>query len=167
MAKVLTAEQADRLTTRAARKQVQIEARENEALEELARIGFRVTLHAYGQHVEADELLGVEEHYRPGECYAVMYGVSGRRKSLSGASAVGVLAQARTWADWQSRLKPDAAGRFIPSTDNAPTADAVVPRAAGDTAEVALRRASTERRLLSFDSGTARHVDAHGAEINA
>jgi hypothetical protein len=167
MPKALTEEQADRIVPRAKRKTARLEAREVEALEQLARLGFRVTLHVYGKHVEADKLLEIEAHYRPGECYAVMYGVDGRRKSISGSSAVGVLTQARTWVDWQNRLKPDAPGKFIPSADNEPIAETVVvQQVAGDKAEVALRRANTERRLLNFE-GTAHLVDAHGAPINA
>jgi hypothetical protein len=144
------------------------EARETEALEVLKALGFRVTFHAMRQKVDADPLLGIEAHWRPGECYAVMYAADGRRKSISGSSAVGVLTQARSWVDWQGQLKPDAANKFVPSADNSPTSETVVVhRVAGDKAEVAQRRANTERRLLNFESSTPRLVDAHGDPINA
>src|SRR5947208_2348708 len=95
-------------------KQELLEARENEALEELHKLGFRVTLHEMGRYVEADDLLGIKAGYAPGNCYAVMYSRDAKRKHVAGTSAIEALGQAQAWWRWQQSLKDDAAGKFIP-----------------------------------------------------
>lgn len=146
-----------------AKRQEQLEAREGEALDELHKLGFRVTLHEMGRYVEADELLGVRAGYRPGTCYAVMYGRDGKRKHVSGRSALEALQQAQAWSRWQASLKDDAANKFVPSVDHefVPAAS-VTQQVVGDTAETRMRRENTERRIISFASGTAEIVDSHG-----
>jgi hypothetical protein len=164
MGKVLTAEQADEIVPRTTRKRVsrqaRIEERENEALAELRALGFRVTLHDLPKAVEADELLGTERRIVAGNCYAVMYGVDGKRKHVSGISAIDALTQARAWWDWQEKLKPDAPERFIPSAEFTPE-NRVEQRVAGDTRETQIRRENSERRVLSLE-GMPHLVDAHG-----
>lgn len=170
MTKVLTEEQAEQIIPRAKRaratKQDRLEARENEALDELDKLGFRVTLHEMGHYREADDLLGISTGYVPGTCYAVMYSRDGKRKHVSGSSAVAALQQARAWWRWQQGLKDDAAAKFFPSVDHEVTPEAFVQhRVSGDTAQTRQRRENTERRLVSFASGIAEVVDAHGDAI--
>src|SRR5438132_2082862 len=95
-------------------KQKLLEARENEALEELHKLGFRVSLHTMGRYVEADDLLGIPVGYKPGDCYAVTYSRDGKRKHVAGTSALEALGQAQAWWKWQQGLKDDAAAKFIP-----------------------------------------------------
>jgi hypothetical protein len=169
MGKVLTAEQADQVVPRATRKrasrQARIEERESVAIAQLEALGFRVTLHDLPKVVPGDELLGAtESHFVPGNCFAVLYAVDGKRKHVSGISAVDALTQARSWWDFQQRLKDDAPQRFIPSADF--TAEArVEQRPAGDTRETQIRRASTERRVIALE-GTPHLVDAHGDPVS-
>jgi hypothetical protein len=89
--RVLTEEQADKILPRAKRaratKQELLEARENEALEELHKLGFRVSLHTMGRYVEADDLLCIPAGYKPGDCYAVMYSRDGKRKHVAETAA--------------------------------------------------------------------------------
>lgn len=170
MAKVLTEKQANQIIPRAKRvsatKQDRLEARENEALEELDKLGFRVTLHEMGHYREADDLLGISAGFVSGTCYAVMYSRYGKRKHISGSSAVEALQQAHAWWRWQQGLKDDAAAKFFPSVDNEFTPEAVVQhRVSGDTATTRQRRENIERRLVSFASGVAEVVDAHGDVI--
>jgi hypothetical protein len=165
MGKVLTPEQADSIVPRKTRKRVsrqaRIEERENEALEQLRALGFRTTLHDLPKIVEGDELLATtESHFVPGNCYAVMYAVDGKRKHVSGISAVDALSQARTWWDFQQRLKDDSPQRFVPSAEFTPEAR-VSQSPAGDARTTKIRRANTERRVLSLE-GTPHLVDAHG-----
>jgi hypothetical protein len=138
-------------------KQELLEARENEALEEIHKLGFRVTTHDMGRYVEADDLLGIKAGYIPGNCYAVMYARDGKRKHVAGGSAVEALQQAQAWWAWQQRLGEDAANKFVPSIDNEPTAVPVRQEVGGSN-----RRREGERRIVSFASGTAEIVDAHG-----
>jgi hypothetical protein len=171
MAKVLAEAQADQIVPRAKRtratKQERLEARENEALAELSALGFRVTLHEMGRYRVADDLLGISAGYVPGTAYAVMYAADGRRKHVSGGSAVEALQQAQAWWRWQEGLKDDAAAKFVPSVDHEFTPAAVVQqRLSGDTATTRQRRENTERRILSFARGTAEVVDAHGEPID-
>lgn len=169
MTRVLSGEQADAIVPRAKRaratKQEVLERRENEALEELHKLGFRVSLHEMGRYVEADDLLGIPAGYKRGECYAVMYAADGKRKHVSGSSAVEALQQARAWWHWQLGLKADAANKFVPSVDHEPTAPVVSQRVSGDTAQTKLRRENAERRILSFQTGVAEVVDSHGEAI--
>lgn len=166
MAKVLTPDQADAIVPKEARKRAtakeRLEQRESEALAELARLNFRVTWHALPKRVPADPLRGVLAHTEPGGCYAVCYSIDGRRKSVSGISAVDALTAARSWVEWQNRLKDDAAAKFYasPLEDEVPPEVRVSHRVVGDTAEVARRRASTERRVLNFETGIPQLVDA-------
>jgi hypothetical protein len=159
MTKVLSEEKANAI------KQELLEARENEALEELHKLGFRVSLHTMGRYVEADDLLVIPAGYKPGDCYAVMYSRDGKRKHVAGSSALEALGQAQAWWRWQQGLNDDAAAKFVPSIDNASVAVPVTQRVAGDRAEVAARRAATERRLISFECGVAEVVDAHGTPM--
>jgi hypothetical protein len=166
MPKALTRKQAEQLATESELRQVRLEARETEALEELSKLGFRTTLHEMGRYVEADDLLGISAGYKPGDCYAVMYGRDGKRKQVSGASAVQALQQAHVWCKWQESLSPDAANRFSPSVDNQPVPETfITQRIAGDTAETRQRRANTERRVISVESGIPELVDAHGTPL--
>ena len=161
MTKALSEEQANAI------KQELLEARESEALEELQKLGFRVSLHTMGRYAdEADDLLGIPAGYRPGDCYAVMYSRNGKRKHVAGTSALEALGQAEAWWRWQQGLKADAAAKFVPSIDNESVAEVVVQRVAGDTAEVAQRRANTERRIISHEGGTAHLVDSHGDSMH-
>lgn len=93
---------------------------------------------------------------------AVIYDRSGKRKYVSGISAVQALAQAQSWRTWQDGLKDDAANKFVPSVDNVSVAVPVIQRASGATAQEAERRANAERRIISFASGTPELVDSHG-----
>jgi|GEM_PF-6437562 len=84
MTKVLNSEQAEQIIPRAERKraarQSKLEERERDALEELQKLGFRVTVHDLPREIEADPLMGIAAGVRPGQCYAVMYSVDGKRK---------------------------------------------------------------------------------------
>lgn len=164
MAKVLTEEVADRIVPAKVRKRVsqqtRIEERENEALGQLRALGFRVTVHDFPNVVDGDDLLGTETRTVPGNCYAVMYAVDGRRKHVAGISAVDALLQARAWWDWQQTLKEDAPSRFVPAAEFRPEAF-VQQFPAGDKRETQIRRENTERRVLSLE-GTPHLVDAHG-----
>ena len=158
MARALTEGQA------AAAKLKLLEARETEALEELEKLGFRVTLHDMPSYVEEDILTGTRAGWKAGDCYAVIYARDGKRKHVAGGSAVEALTQAQAWKRWQDGLKDDAPNKFVPSLGGEQTAVPVTQRVAGDTAETAARRAS-KRRVLSFASGIAEVVDAHGTPI--
>jgi hypothetical protein len=167
MTNVLSAEQADKIVPRSKRAQAQYEAslaaREEHALEELAEIGFRVTLYEPREYVEPDELLGRKGGWKVGVCHAVVDSIAGKRKSISEQSAVAALAQARSWLRYQQeRLSLEL--RFVIAKEN--VAVPVLARAAGDAAETAARRAATERRVIDFDAdGTAQVVDSHGDPI--
>jgi hypothetical protein len=141
-----------------------IQAREEVALSELEKLGFRVTLHTLPHYVEEDFLLGTKAGLVNGDCYAVVYDRSGKRKHVSGISAVDALTQAQSWKRWQDSLKDDAAAKFHPSRSDVAEV-AVTSRVAGDTAQTEQRRENTERRVLAFESGKAELVDAHGAPI--
>jgi|SRR5579862_1905843 len=146
-------------------RNARLEARECEALDALHEIGFRVTVHEIGRYVETDELRGIKAGFKSGTCYAVMYSRDGKRKHVSGTSAVEALAQAEAWTRWQAGLKDDAPNKFVPSVDFDPTAVRVAHRVIGDAAETELRRKNTQRKLLSFQTGSAEVVDAHGTPI--
>ena len=149
----------------AALKQELIEARENEALDELHKLGFRVTLHTMGRYVEGDDLLGIVAGYKPGDCYAVMYGRDGKRKHVAGTSALDALQQAQSWWHWQLGLKDDAANKFVPSVDHEPTEATIVQRIA--SSEVTRRsHDGTERKILGFASVAAELVDQHGTPMH-
>jgi hypothetical protein len=166
MPKALTEEQADKILPRVKREQARLEARENEALEELHRLGFRVSLHTMGRYVEADDLLGIRAGYKPGNAYAVMYDRSGKRKHVAGTCALEALGQAQAWCRWQAGLKDDAAAKFFPSIDHEPVAVTVEQRVSGDSAQTRQRRENTERRIIGMAGGTAQLVDSHGDPIH-
>jgi hypothetical protein len=166
--KVLSEEQANKIVPAKARKratkQEQLERRESVALEELRKLRFRVTLHELPRYDEADELLNQPARFVPGNCYAVLYGIDGKRKHVAGCSAVDALTQAQSWCRWQAGLKDDAPNKFVVTDDDVPELH-VTHRPAGDTAETNQRRANTTRRILSFQSGVAEVVDAHGEPL--
>jgi hypothetical protein len=162
--RALSEEQADRISPGIERQLAAIEERETEALDELRMLGFRVTLHTLPRYTEEDILVGTKAGWVNGDCYAVLYDRSGKRKHVSGISAIDTLAQAKAWQRWQDGLKNDAPNRFHATAEDVPEV-AVTNRVAGDTAETALKRENTRRRVLSFESGTAEIVDANGAPI--
>jgi hypothetical protein len=162
--RVLSEEQASQLMSDHELQLAAIEERENEALSELGALGFRVTLHELPHYLEADILTGHTAGWKNGTCYAVLYDRAGKRKHVSGISAVDALSQAQAWSRWQAGIKNDAPNKFHPTNAAVPEAT-VTSRVAGDTAETKRRRASTERRVLSFQSGTAEVVDAHGEPV--
>lgn len=141
-----------------------IQAREEDALSELEKLGFRVTLHTLPHYVGEDILLGTKAGWVNGDCYAVVYSRDGKRKHVSGISAVDALTQAQSWLRWQAGLKDDAAAKFHRSPFDVAEV-LVTSRVAGDTAETEQKRTNTERRVLSWQSGTAEVVDAHGTPI--
>jgi hypothetical protein len=141
-----------------------IEDRESEALSELQKLGFRVTLHELPKQVDDDVLTGTYAGWTSGTCYAVVVDRAGKRKHVSGISAVDALAQAQSWSRWQAGLKDDAPNKFHPSSEDVPEM-LVTHRVAGDTAETKQRRENTERRIIGFQSGTAAVVDAHGVPV--
>jgi len=112
--------------------------------------------------VEADPLRNIEEGWRAGTCVASVWSTDGRRKTLTGISAVQVLDDARSWLKYQRNL--EAPMRFEP-VKGEQVAVPVFHKIGGDTAQTAARLAATERRLLSWESGRAELVDAHGAPI--
>lgn len=137
--------------------------REHAALDELADLFLDITLYEPRTLVEPDPLRGIEGGWTTGVCHAIAYSLDGKRKTFSGVSAVHVLDSVRAWKKWNDSLKPDAANRWEFSVEPVPVA--VIQRPAGDTAETAARRANTERRVLSWESGAAQRVDAHGSPI--
>lgn len=150
MAKVLSVEEADQIVGR----QALIDERENEALKQLAAMSFRVSVYEAPRVVEGDELLGTESRIVPGNVYAILYSVDGKRKSIGSSSAVDALAQARSWFSGQSRLKREH--RFQVSAEPVPVH--VVQQAAGDKATTELRRLGTRRREISWQSGQAEEI---------
>jgi hypothetical protein len=142
--------------------EVLLRAREEAALEELQQLGFRLALYEPREYVDGDPLLGTEAHWKQGVCHAVADARDGRRKTLTGISALDALTQAKAWLRYQQeRLSPEQ--RFVPLLAP-PYAMRVTQRIAGDKAETELRRANTERRVISTD-GTPHLVDAHGDPI--
>ena len=130
--------------------------------------GWTITLHEPRAYVEADPPRNVKEGWRAGVCSATIWSTDGRRKQLTGVSAVEVLDRAHSWLKWQSNVEPPM--RFEPVM-NEFVAEPMRQQVAGDTAETRIRRENTERRIVSFASGTAELVDAHGdalsSEVNA
>ena len=163
MTKALTEEQAAGLVPAHELQVAAMEERENTALFELSKLGFRVTLHELPQHVDHDPLTGQQEGWKHGSCYAVIYSIDGKRKHVSGISAVDALTQAQAWKTWQDGLKPDAPNRFIAAPDNEPTAVAVVQRTGSESARK--ERGRENVRVLAFDTGTPTLVDGHGTPI--
>lgn len=146
-----------------ARREAALKAREESALEELEELGFRVSLYEPRTFIEPDELRGVAGGWQVGTCYAVADSITGRRKTISAMSAVDALDQAKAFLHYQeTRLSPEL--RFTIAKGES-VAVPVVRRVAGDTAETAARRENAERRILSFATGTAEVVDAHGDAI--
>jgi hypothetical protein len=167
MTKALTAEQADKIIPRVTREQARREAalrvREEAALEELEELGFRIGLYEPRTFLEPDELRGIAGGWKVGTCYAVADSITGKRKTISAMSAVDALDQAKAFLHYQeTRLSPEL--RFTIAKGES-VAIPVVRRVAGDTAETAARRESTQRRILGFASGVAEVVDSHGDPI--
>jgi hypothetical protein len=135
--------------------------REEAALEELAELGLKVTIHRPREWRKADPLLGVEEGWTQGEAHAVCYSSDGRRRGFSGISAVQILQDAQSWLRWQSNMAPPMRFEIV----SEPTAAPVLQRVAGDTMTTQKRRENTERRVIGMEGGSAVLVDAHGAPI--
>jgi hypothetical protein len=162
--KVLSEDEANAIVPaeerRRASKQERLERREMAAIKEMQALGFRVTWHQMPQIVEEDPLLGIPGGYKPGGAYALMYAVDGKRKHVAGCSAVDALMQAQSWWKWQQGLKPDAANKFVPANEDVPESR-VIARAGSEVAREQ-RGADDVRKILSFASGTAEVVQAHG-----
>jgi hypothetical protein len=150
------------MTKEQARNEAALQAREEAALAELEEIGFRVSLYEPRTYVEEDVLLGVAGGWKLGTCYAVADSVDGKRKTFSGMSAVQALADAKGWLRYQeTRLSPELRFQIVKGEN---VAAPVIQRVAGDAAETAARRGN-ERRIISFESGTAELVNQHGAPM--
>jgi hypothetical protein len=149
------------LTKSIAQKLIEsVEPAEQQAIEELASLGFRTTIREAARWRDAAPLQGVEEGIVPGTCYVAARTVTGKVKSISGATACECLEHARSFLDYQERrLAPEM--RFVPMLDGS-GAVPVEQRIAGDTEQTAARRAATERRIIGFASGVAELVDSHG-----
>lgn len=167
MTKVPTAEAADTSAPRTKREQARheaaLKAREDAALVELEEIGFRVGLYEPRTYVEPDELLGVAGGWKVGCCYVVADSTTGKRKTVSGMSAVDALEQAKGWLNYQkTHFRPEDRFEIVKGEV---VAVPVLQRVVGDTNETNARRANGVRRILSFESGTAEVVDSHGDPI--
>jgi hypothetical protein len=147
-----------------AREREVLRRREESALEQLHELGFRVSLYEPSDWVDPDPLHGIAGGWRSGVCNAIAYAVDGRRKSLSGISAVQALDEARSWLRHQARLKDDAPNRFVLTNEDVPAVH-VSQRIVGDKAETQRRRENTVRRVISFQSGIAEVVDAHSDPV--
>jgi len=125
----------------------ELRRRERAALDELAALGFKVTIHRSREFVAGDVLLGTDDHWRSGECYAVCYSTDGRRRGFSGISATQVLADAQTWLRWQANVEPPM--RFVLSP--VPTPAVRVVQHAGSEQTRRDDRERMHRRTLTFD----------------
>jgi hypothetical protein len=140
-----------------------LEQRENNALEELQELGFRISLYEQRRYVEEDPLLGTTGGWLPGTCYAVIDSVDGKRKNVSGTSAVEVLSNARGWLRYQeTHFAPE--DRFKPAPNI--VAVPVTQRIVGDTAETANRKVT--RRVIQLDSDErGDHIPGNPARVVA
>jgi hypothetical protein len=158
------AEKIPRTKREEARREAALKAREDSALEELETLGFRIGLYEPRAYVEPDELRGVAGGWKVGCCYVVADSSTGKRKTVSGMSAVDALEQAKGWLHYQeTHFRPEDRFEIVKGEV---VAVPVLQRVAGDTAVTAARRDGTERRLVSFESGTAEVVDVHGTPMH-
>jgi len=92
------------------------------------------------QHVEGDPLRGIEGGWHPGCCVAVLHSTEGKRKQLSGASAVEVLANLRSFLRWQETLKDDAPNKFVIAREELPAVEIVQRQGSEQAARDVVRR---------------------------
>jgi hypothetical protein len=140
------------------REEEVLRQREESALEQLAELGFRISLHEQRHYVDPDPLRGIEGGWRSGTCYAIATSTSGKLKSISGVSAVDALDQARAFLRYQEeRLSPEL--RFVVAKGNAP----MPVRQQVGSENARKERGDDARRIVAFDEdGIASVVKSHG-----
>ena len=165
MTRTPTAKEGDQIVPRTKRKvnreEAALKAREDASLAELLSLGFSVTLYEPRRWEDSDPLRGIESGWHTGICYAVAYSTDGRRRNFSGVSATQLLDNARLFLAYQDRMKPEAPNRFVVAKDEDEISAPQVFHRPGSEQIARDRR----RKLVSFQSGFAVEVDAHGDPI--